>query len=119
MRQGTLKRARAALQLLSRAETRKGSVVVLDAGTLSATIPREAFDLFLEVLGHMANGDAVAVLPAERELTTHQAAALLQVSRPFLVQLINDGKLEARFVGTHRRIKVAALQKYHASMWKL
>src|SRR3990172_1668948 len=64
------------------------------AGTeLSATVPREAFVLFLEVLGHIANGNAVTIFPVRAELTTQQAADFLNVSRPYVVQLLETGKL--------------------------
>jgi excisionase family DNA binding protein len=75
-------------------------------------VPREAFELFLEVLGQMANGNAVTIMPVHAELTTQQAADLLNVSRPYVVALIEKNKIPHHMVGTHRRIRVADLLEY-------
>jgi len=103
------------LSFLPRRKTASRTVQVRPDGEgspVSVTIPREAFELFLEVLGQMANGNAVTIVPVHAELTTQQAADMLNVSRPFLIGLLDEGRIPFRLVGTHRRIKVADLVSY-------
>ncbi len=84
----------------------------IEALKASTAVPAKVFELILEILGQMANGNMVTVVPIHAELTTQQAADILNVSRPYVVKLIEDGHLPAKKVGTHRRIRMSDLIIY-------
>lgn len=77
-----------------------------DAGRVRAVqIPTAALRLLLEALTEIGQGNAVSILPIHAELTTQEAADVLNVSRPFLVQLLEKGDMPFHKVGTHRRVR--------------
>ena len=78
----------------------------------SIPLPLPLFRALTDILTNLARGDAVTVVPLHAELTTQEAADILNVSRPFVIQLAETGKLPHRKVGTHRRIRFADLLEY-------
>ncbi|MGX6605408.1 excisionase family DNA-binding protein [Micromonosporaceae bacterium Da 78-11] len=86
--------------------------VVDDGDGAELVVTRGAVELLARVLAHMANGHSVSVVPDHAELTTQQAAGLLNVSRPYLIGLLESGEIEFRKVGTHRRVQAGSLLDY-------
>jgi len=75
-------------------------------------IPRATAVMFAQILDLLAQGSGVQIIPKEAELSTQQAAAMLNVSRPYLIKLLESGQLPFRKVGRHRRIRFEDLMIY-------
>ena len=82
-----------------------------DDGEIVRLVPAIA-DLLIDLLGNVASGHSVAVVPANATLTTQQAADILSVSGPHLSKLLKSGKIPFVSVGSHRRVMHADLMAY-------
>src|SRR5947207_2068814 len=95
---------------LARMSLLEAALVSPDGGR--SPLPASVFALLMQVVHELANGNAVTVVPIEAELTTQQAADLLNVSRPFFVKLLESGEIPFHSVGAHRRVATADVLAY-------
>lgn len=99
-------------QILAAHKAGEAHLQVSDPATkerVDITLTQAMLDLFLELLRYIGSGDAVTLLPIQQMLTMQQAAELLNVSRPYLIKLIEMGDIPHSMVGRHRRVKAEAL----------
>ncbi|MGH9766766.1 MAG: excisionase family DNA-binding protein [Blastocatellia bacterium] len=75
-------------------------------------IPMIAMRILTDALRHISKGDAVAILPLESEISTRQAAEILQVSHSYLLGLLENNEIPFRTVGSGRRVKLADALNY-------
>lgn len=75
-------------------------------------LPKSIFHVLQRIVFHMMHGRAITIVPINKELTTQEAADILNVSRPFLIKLLEDEQIPFIKVGTHRRIRFSDLMSY-------
>lgn len=104
------------LQRLDRLFRRGGinfaTLKVSGPGSEEIRLPESAFHLLQRTIHFLAQDAAVSVVPIEKELTTQQAADLCNVSRPYLIRLLEKGEIPYTKIGTHRRIKFEDVMAY-------
>lgn len=106
-----ISQAQSSLQLLKQDRSDKHFAIGSPSG-LKVPLTESVFDLLLNVLTEMARGNAVLVVPINAELTTQEAADLLNVSRPYLIRVLDQKKIPFHMVGRHRRILFKDLMQY-------
>jgi excisionase family DNA binding protein len=107
--------ARCAADKLAKAGTRDTPRLRIgDGGNIE--LPASAMAILADVLEHFAEGRAVVLATREFEVSTQRAADILNVSRPYLVELLESGKIPFRRVGTHRRIRLDDVLAYQTEM---
>lgn len=82
-------------------------------------LPPKVLRLFADLLGSLAQGKGVAIMPKELDITTQEAAMFLNVSRPYFVGLLETGKIPFHKVGTHRRVRFEDVVRYKEERQKM
>lgn len=81
-------------------------------------IPKKAMILLFEILENMAEGKSFMLIPSDAEVSTQQASDMLNVSRPHLVKLLEEGHIPFKKVGSHRRIELKDMLAYEEKQKK-
>jgi excisionase family DNA binding protein len=90
----------------------KHGTVHIRINNADIVIPSDAFILLSDILSNMAEGKSVPVIPVETQISTQQAANILNVSRPFLVKLLETGEMPFFKIGSHRRLLLKDVREY-------
>jgi len=109
--------ARDAAQAIARA-ARNGGAITVQIADKGVELPASTVTVIMDILGKMAAGKGVTITPQNPELTTEQAAEILNVSRPYLIKLLEEDQIPYRKVGTHRRVLLEDVLNYRAEIHK-
>jgi excisionase family DNA binding protein len=100
----------------SHRQTQKITVESESGKEESLLIPSIAYELLIDILSQISQGNAVTLVPVQAELSSQQAANLLNVSRPYLIKLLESKEIPYRKIGKHRRILAKDLYEYKADI---
>src|SRR5581483_901678 len=96
----------------------KGAGKSRKAATIEITVNGIPVEVSPELEAAVQRAFQGSIRPLPQEMTTNQAAAFLDVSRPFVIKLVRRGELPCRMVGTHRRIPSEAVVQYREGMFQ-
>jgi excisionase family DNA binding protein len=102
--------------LNTNAETQLIEIKGEDGLSHPVQLPVSALRLFVDILTELGDGNIVNIVPIHAELTSQEAADILNVSRPFLIKLLDESKIPHRMVGTHRRVLYSDVIQYKKSI---
>ena len=82
------------------------------------TIPKNALTVLTAIIQNMAEGKTISIVPSDSELSTQQAADLINVSRPHLIKLLESKQIPFKKVGSHRRVLLMDIMEYQDQLTK-
>lgn len=108
------------LELSDQLKKKKSRSVKIKVGETEEfiTIPKEALTLLSSIISMMSSGKSVTLMPTDTEMSTQQAAQVLNVSRPHLIKMLESGEIPFRKVGSHRRILLQDIIAYTVKLEK-
>lgn len=109
---------RCIMEALDRSRAASITLTTTDGSHPTVELPPAALKFIGQLLGALSDGRPITLVPAKQELTTVEAANFLNVSRPFVIKEIEEGRLPHRKVGTHRRVAFEDLVAYAREMRK-
>ncbi len=115
--QSSLKGFESATYKVHSAQSRGVKINIQETGE-TITIPKNALLFLSDILQNMAEGKTISIIPSDSELSTQQAADMLNVSRPHLVKVLESGLLPFTKVGSHRRISLNDLISFQENSKK-
>jgi excisionase family DNA binding protein len=99
-----------------RSQSRKPIEITLEGSHETVRLPRKAVNLLNTILSNMAAGKSMALILSDTSIGTQEAAEFLEVSRPYVVRLLENGEIPFSKAGTHRRVKISDLVAYQKKM---
>lgn len=97
-------------KLISKAENKELQISTSNGESIA--LPNSVTDIFRTVINVIAQGKGISLIPVAEEVTTTQGAEILNISRPYLMRLIENGEIPYHQVGTHKRINLQDLLEY-------
>lgn len=88
-----------------------GKIAIVAAGQ-TIEMPSVVSIALMEVIKNLNKGNSITLIPMNKELTTQQAADILNVSRPYFIKLLENGEIPFKKTGTHRKILMKDLMEY-------
>lgn len=85
---------------------------LIDSSGNRTQLPKPIFEILSDIVQHVKQGRSIFMIPEDETLTTQAAANFLGVSRQHLVDLLEEGKIDFHYVGSHRRVYFRDLKKY-------
>lgn len=101
-------------RLAKRRHTSTARSITLEGETQPIEVPAAAIEALADAVEEIAKGHAIRITSREEEVSTQKAADLLNVSRPYLIRMLEKGEIPFRMVGTHRRLRLSEVLGYKA-----